>query len=431
MMWLTTPDPTPQGGGERTEPDPVPAKPSQRSLRGLDWFVFFVSTVLTGFGPFVAVYLTSQHWTQLDIGLVLSIGGLASLLGQMPSGALVDAARSERLVAGLAVAATAASALALGLWPIYPIVQVASVVQALAGCVLGPAIAAISLGLVGHDGLGERLGRNARFASLGTGFGAAAMGASGYLLGDRAVFFVAAAFVLPGLFALRLIEEKEVDPERAHGGIEDEPCRHHHAVPVLSVIRNRALLIFAACVLLFQLANAAMLPLLAGILTMRSSQWATALIAACMIVPQLIVALVSPWVGRSAQRIGRRPLLLVGMAVVSLRGILFASLHNPFLLVAVQLLDGIAAAVFTVLTPFIIADITRGTGRFNLSLGIVGTGTGIGASLSTTAAGYSSDHFGSPVAFLALAAFGAAGLLLVWAAMPETRPPKQPYARKA
>ena len=184
----------------------MPLQPSRRSQRGLDWFVFFVATVLTGFGPFVAVYLTSQHWTQLDIGLVLSIGGVASLLGQLPSGALVDAARSERVVAGIAIVATGASALALGLWPVSPVVQVASVVQAFAGCILGPAIAAISLGLVGHDGMGERLGRNARFASLGTGAGAAAMGASGYLIADRSVFFVAAAFVIPALLALRLIE---------------------------------------------------------------------------------------------------------------------------------------------------------------------------------------------------------------------------------
>jgi MFS family permease len=126
------------------------------------------------------------------------------------------------VVAGLAIAYR--RALALGLWPVSPVVQVASVVQAFAGCILGPAIAAISLGLVGHDGMGERLGRNARFASLGTGAGAAAMGASGYLIADRAVFFVAAAFVIPALLALRLIEEKEVDPERAHGGIEGEPA---------------------------------------------------------------------------------------------------------------------------------------------------------------------------------------------------------------
>ena len=78
--------------------------PSPRSLRGLDWFIFFVADVQTGFGPFVAVYLTTQKWTQGDIGLVLSAAGFVSLIAQMPGGALVDAAKSERLVAGIAVA---------------------------------------------------------------------------------------------------------------------------------------------------------------------------------------------------------------------------------------------------------------------------------------------------------------------------------------
>ena len=146
---------------------------------------------------------------------------------------------------------------------------------------------------------------------------------------------------------------------------------------------------------------------------MRSGQWATVLIAACIVVPQLVVALVSPWVGRSAQRYGRRPLLLLGFAAVPLRAVLFATVTDPYLLVAVQLLDGITAAAIGVMVPFIVADITRGTGRFNLSLGIVGTATGIGASLSTTLAGYVSDQFGSQVAFLGLAGIAATGLALV------------------
>ena len=106
--------------------------------------------------------------------------------------------------------------------------------------------------------------------------------------------------------------------------------------------------------------------------------------------------------------------------MVPIRGILFATVTDPYVLVAVQLLDGITASVFSVMVPFIVADIARGTGRFNLSLGIVGTAGGIGASLSTTLAGYVSDHFGSPVAFLGLAAIAAAGLALVWTLMPET-----------
>src|SRR5277367_737206 len=162
--------------------------PSRGSLRGLDWFIFFLADVQTGFGPFVAVYLTTQKWTQVEIGSVLSIGGLISLIGQMPGGAIVDAARSERLVAGLAIAAIGCSALAYAAWPIFPVVVSAATLHAMASCVLGPAIAAISLGLVGPRSIGKRLGRNARFASLGNGVAAALMGTCGYLLSSRSVF---------------------------------------------------------------------------------------------------------------------------------------------------------------------------------------------------------------------------------------------------
>ena len=118
--------------------------PSRQSLRGLDWFIFFLADVQTGFGPFIAVYLTTQKWTQGEIGLVLSIGGVVGLIGQMPGGAIVDAARSERLVAGLAIATIGCAALGYAAWPIFPVVVTAATLHAAASCVLGPAIAAIS-----------------------------------------------------------------------------------------------------------------------------------------------------------------------------------------------------------------------------------------------------------------------------------------------
>jgi predicted MFS family arabinose efflux permease len=406
----------------RQEPDgsEPPLAPSPRSLRGLDWFIFFVADVQTGFGPFVSVYLTTQKWTQFDIGLVLSAAGFVSLIGQMPGGALVDAARSERLVGGLAVAAICVSALAYAAMPIFPMVLSAAVLHSLASCVLGPAIAAISLGLVGHVAIGERLGRNARFASIGNGLAAAAMGACGYFLSARAVFFVTVLLLAPALIALRAIAPNEIDPERAHGAPPRRRAKSR-AKPG-DLMHSKPLLIFAACLLLFHLANAAMLPLMGSVVTMRSGRWATLLIAACIVVPQLLVAASSPWIGRRAQIWGRRPLLLIGFAALPVRGILFASVTNPELLVVVQLLDGVTAAVFSVMVPLVVADLTRGTGRFNLGQGIIGTFVGIGASLSATLAGYISDHFGSASAFLGLAAIALAGLALVWLLMPETRP---------
>jgi len=380
--------------------------------------------VQTGFGPFVSVFLTTQKWTQVDIGLVLSAAGFVSLIGQMPGGALVDAARSERFVAGIAIAAICISALGYAALPVFPMVLSAAVLHSLASCVLGPAIAAISLGLVGDAAIGERFGRNARFASIGNGLAAAAMGTCGYLLSARAVFVVTVLLLVPALLALRRIAAAEIDPERAHGAT---PRRRADKPPVKpgDLMRNRPLLIFAGCLLLFHLANAAMLPLMGSVVTMRSAQWATLLIAACIVVPQLLVAASSPWIGRRAQIWGRRPMLLIGFAALPIRGILFASVTNPQLLVVVQLLDGVTAAVLSVMVPLVVADLTRGTGHFNLGQGIVGTFIGIGASLSTTIAGYMSDHLGSPAAFAGLATIAFLGLVVLWFLMPETRPAEE------
>ena len=412
---------TPAPWREAGEP---PAAPSPRSLRGLDWFIFFVADVQTGFGPFVSVYLTAQHWTQIDIGLMLSVTSLVALFGQMPGGALVDAAKSERTVAGIAIVVIALSALGYAVAPVFPIVLLASVLHAAASCVLGPAMVAISLGLVGHAAIGERLGRNARFASIGNGLAAAAMGASGYFLSARAVFFVTALLLVPALLALRTIAAHEIDAERAHGGLlktDDTYKSNRPRTSVADLLRQRPLLILCGCVLLFHMANSAMLPLVGSVVTMRSAQWATILIAACIVVPQVVVAACSPWVGRQAQRWGRRPLLIAGFAALPLRGILFATVHDPSLLVAVQLLDGITASALGVLVPLVVADLTRGTGHFNLGQGIVGTTTGIGASLSTAFAGFVADRFGGTSAFFELSAVAIVGLTMVVAFMPETK----------
>jgi predicted MFS family arabinose efflux permease len=409
-----------QSAAEAATAGPPPS-PSRQSLRGLDWFIFFLADVQTGFGPFVAVYLTTQKWTQVEIGTVLSIGGVVALIGQMPGGAIVDAARSERLVAALAIVTIGCSALAYAAWPVFPVVAAAATLHAAASCLLGPAIAAISLGLVGPVAIGERLGRNARFASLGNGVAAAVMGTCGYLLSSRSVFLVTFVLTIPALLALARIREREIDAARAHGAVP-RAAPDAKSTSVLALVRQRPLLIFAGSILLLQLANGAMLPLMAGVVTTRSSNWATVLIAACIIVPQAIVALTSPAVGRKAQQWGRRPLLLTGFAALAIRGVLFATVDDPYVLVAVQVFDGITAAVFSVMVPLIVADVAFGSGHFNLAQGIVGTATGIGAALSTVLAGYVSDRFGSAAAFTGLAAIAAAGLVMIWLAMPETRP---------
>ena len=402
---------------------------SAKSQYALDWFSFFLADIQTGFGPFVAVYLSANAWTQGEIGLVLTAGGLVALAGQMPAGALVDAIRSARVVATLAILAISISALALALWPIFPVVMSARILHAGASCVLGPVIAALSLAVAGHSGFGERLGRNARFASLGAGITAAAMGACGQFLSTQSVFLLTAALALPAIFALARIRTtaptigsnrlgESVQPPGEQGN--DRAAAG--AVGWRKVLTDRRLVIFAACVVLFHLANAGMLPLMGGILASEGRNVAASAIAACMIVPQIIVVAASPFVGRKTERWGRRPLLLACFAALAMRATLFALISNPYSIVAVQLLDGVSAAVLGVMFPLIIADITRNTGRFNLALGAVGSAMGIGAALSTTLAGFVYDRAGAGIAFSSLAGIALLGLGVAWLAMPETHP---------
>jgi MFS family permease len=246
------------------------------------------------------------------------------------------------------------------------------------------------------------------------------MGAIGYVFAAQAVFFVTAALLIPTLIALSRIPPHEINPHLAHGAAPtaiEKPRANFSAI-----LRQRPLFILAGCIALFHLANAAMLPLMGSVLTMRSSDWATALIAAFIVVPQGVVALISPWVGRQAEVWGRRWFVIAAFAALALRAFLFATVTNPAVLVVVQLLDGITAAALGVMVPLMIADISRGTGHFNLAQGMVGTAVGIGAAISPTLAGYLTDQFGSPVAFFGLAGVAAFGLIAVATILPETKP---------
>ncbi|MBV8337719.1 MAG: MFS transporter [Alphaproteobacteria bacterium] len=392
-----------------------------RGIPGLDWLNFFIANFQTGFGPFISVYLTSAGWTQGAIGAALSTGTIASMVSQVPAGALVDAMRSKRLAAAGGIAAIVVSALAIALWPNFLAITAAEVLHSFASAILGPAVAAITMILVAPAAFGERLGRNARYAALGNAVGAALMGACGYYLTDRAVFLFAATLGVPALAALQTLPETGL-PAKQACRTEAAPAPEHAAGPSWRLLKNRRLLAFAGCAALFHLANAALLPIAAGAVTKRAGGEATLIIAACIVGPQIVTALLSPAVGRAAESWGRRPVLLLGFCAVPIRGLLLVLVTDPYLIVPIQLLDGLAASVFGVLFPLIVADLSRDTGYYTTSLGLVGLAIGGGATLSTTAAGLVADNLGAGAAFLSLGGIGLCATLLVWAVMPETKP---------
>ncbi len=386
---------------------------------GLDWLNLFVANIQTGFGPFISVYLTTEGWTLTAIGFALSLGTVTSMASQLPAGALVDAVRSKHHVAAFSILVFTASALLFAVQPTPLFVYLAEVLHGFSSCTLGPAIVAMSLAVAGEQALGLRLGRNARYASIGNGVGAALMGACGYYVSEHAVFILTALLTLPALIALVPLSGIGEAPPPA------PPCRQGEATRktrTAAVLADRRLLIFAVCVMLFTLANAALLPLAASVLTKRASGNANLLIAACIVLPQLVVALVSPALGQLAATRGRRWVLLVGFAMLPLRGVLFALLVDPIFVVLIQVFDGIAAASFGVMVPLVTSDIAGRSGHFNLSLGFIGLAIGIGATISTALAGWVGDRFGDPEAFLGLAAVGLLATLLIGFVMPETRP---------
>jgi MFS family permease len=386
---------------------------------GLDWFNFFVANIQTGFGPFIAVYLTTQGWTQTRIGLALSVGTLAAMASQVPAGAVVDAIRSKAAVALFSILAFTASALLLALWPTPFFVYLAEVLHGFSSCTLGPAIATMSLIIAGRHALGLRLGRNARFAAIGNGVGAALMGACGYYYSSRSVFFLTAGLTIIGLLPL-LPLARLYEPSQPTARHEATAARHRERIS--SVLTNRVLLSFAVCAMLFTLGNAAMLPLAGSFVTERAEGEATLLIAAGIVLPQLVAAALSPTLGQLAEARGRRLVLFLGFCTLPIRGVLFAAFPDPAMMVLIQSIDGIAGASLGIIGPLVTSDVAGNSGRYNLALGFIGLMIGVGATFSTAVGGWIADGFGNPIAFMSLAAIGLAAAALVWVAMPETRP---------
>jgi predicted MFS family arabinose efflux permease len=393
--------------------------PSPRTLRGLDWLNFCLADVQTGVGPFLAIYLAGYKWNEESVGLALTVGSLAGILSQAPAGALVDRMRSKRALITAGILALAAGALLIALVPTFWSVMTAQVLIGGTSSVFGPAICAVSIGIVGRQLFDLRQGRNQTFNSAGNVFAAVSMGLLGYYISDRSIFFFVVAGTVPTLLTLRLICPDEIDYGRARGAKDgDDGGKPSQARELL---KDRPLITFLACSVLFHFANAAMLPLLGEMLAKGKGRSSMLFMSACVVTTQLVVTLIASWSGRKAGSCGRKPLLLAAFAVLPVRAILYTLTHHTLPLVAIQILDGVAAGIFGVVSVLVVADLTQGSGRFNLALGAISTAVGIGASLSQVIAGSIVHHFNYNAAFLFLAAVASIAFGILYFFMPETQ----------
>jgi len=394
-----------------------------RASGALDASNFFLADVRDALGPYLAVYLlTERQWDAASIGVVMSIATVAGTLAQTPAGALVDVTKAKRAVmVAAALLVTAASLIVPWLSSFWP-VAVSQAAAHAAGVVFGPALAAVTLGIVGHGAFTKRIGRNESFNHAGNAFAAATAGALAYLWGPKVVFYLLALMAIASIVSVLAIPERAIDHDLARG-LHDTPFERggDHPSGLSVLLTCRPLLIFAGCAVMFHFANAAMLPLVGQKLALQDKNLGTSLMSACIVAAQIVMVPMAMLVGAKADIWGRKPLFLIALSVLTIRGCLYPLSDNPYWLVGVQLLDGVGAGIYGAVFPVIVADLMRGTGRFNVAQGAIITAQGIGAALSTTLAGIVVVNAGYSAAFLTLAGVAVVGLALYFFVMPETQ----------
>ena len=403
---------------------------SARSLRALEWLNAIVADVRAGVGPYLAIYLrASRHWDPEQIGLAMSAMDLASVLGQTPAGGLTDRARDKRLlVVAAAVGVAAGSLLVVHSQHVPPVIAAQALIGAMAA-LFPTAIAAITLGLVGPVRLPRQVGRNETWNHAGNIATAILAGLIGSYLAPEGIFYLVVALSIATIAVVLTIPGREIDPMEARGALDTEGLTHVSSVRAL--LMDRRIGIFGLCAVLFHFANAAMLPLVGQVLSLGKDHRAPLYMSACIITAQFVMVPVAAWAGRACAVYGRKWVLMIGFSVLPIRGVLYTLTADPIALIAVQILDGVGAGIFGVASVLVVADLTRGTGRFNLTNGAIGTATSLGASLSHVVSGLIVQHVGYDAAFLALSAVASIAVGCLWIAMPETSDARRSEAPSA
>lgn len=395
--------------------------PSTRSLRGLDGINLLMADVRDGVGPYLSVFLEGdQHWDSGSIGVAMAVASIAAAICQVPAGLLVDGTGAKRLLIAASGLMVGIGCLLIVIFPQFWPVLAAQALLGSASAVIPPSIAALSLGLVGRRLLDGRISRNESFNHGGNFLAAGLTGILGQYVGHHWIFYLICAFAVASAGVVTLINPREIDHERARGGESTEDgCK---PVSFRDLLRQRDLVVFLTSVVLFHFGNAAMLPMAGQVLAQKHPGSDTLALSACIIAAQLVMVGVAWAVGRaSARDIGRKTIFLTALAVLPVRGVLFAFTTSPYGVVAIQLLDGVAAGIFGVVSVLIASDLMRGTGRFNLAQGFTALAVGIGAALSNATSGFVVQRFGYSTGFLYLAAIAMVALTFFALLMPETK----------
>ncbi|CAN5914615.1 MFS transporter [soil metagenome] len=435
MATLTSSGPSPaSNAAPRT--GPASADDKRGSVQWLKALNFSIADVQNGMGPYMALFLqSSAHWSTAQIGTALAFGNIAQVVAQTPAGALIDRVHNKRALIAIGIVMIALACVVTPMFTSVGVVTIGQVLIGAAGAIFPATLAAMALGLVGRKRMDAQMGTNQAFNAAGNVFAAVAIGAVGYFIGLKWMFSLVVGLCVVSLFFLWRIRPEDIDHDLARGA-DGESADQKRAdedegfgasvkdllVAFKQLASQRAVLVFLVCAVIFHFSNAAMVPLVTQMLGAdQGAQRAVLYTSGYMLASQVVFVIVAAMSGRLAARIGRKPLFLFAFAMLALRGVLYTLSDKPAALIAVQCMDGLGAGVFGVVGVLIIADLTKGTGRFNAAQGAVATAQGIGAFLSNSVAGYLATRFGTTPTFFVLTGIAVAGFLVFALLMPETR----------
>jgi len=396
--------------------------PQRLHAPSLDWLNFLIADVRGGLGPYVVVFLVAeQGWTPTAAGLVSAVGGWLGLAAQVPIGAWLDRTRHKRSAVLWGLLGLSIGAVVIAIAPTFwPVLLANGAMQVVSG-VFEPAVAALTVGLCMRQALTARMGRNAAWSRAGNMAAAILSGLVAWRFSAGAVFLQVP--VIAGLTAITAmtIPYSKVDLRRARG-LEPGDAQAAEPQSWTSVLRSRPLLMFAVCSFLYELADAPLLTLVGQKLGTDKPGAGLVLTSALIVSAQLGMLAASILVGKRGDALGHRLLMAVGFALLPAQAVLTVLYSAPSWLIAVQLFGGFGTGLFAGLTPIWLADATRGSGRYNLSQGVMAAMRALGATSSALLSELMVEHVGYAEAYFGCGTIGLVAAVLLWFGLPEHVP---------
>jgi MFS family permease len=397
-------------------------KPSKFSLFALSWLVFLISDTQGGVGPFIAIYLkTALSWDAGRIGMVLAMYNIASLCCQIPSGFLIDYVTFKRFLIGVSSCMVGIGCLLIVNSKTLAPILFAQTIIGIATSIIPPAIAAVTLGLVGRKAFPERLALNGTFNHSGNVTNTLLTGLMVYFWSVTWILYVDFTFSIISIIPLLLINKNEINNNEAREAPGVGLPTEYMPLPIETIITNPVVIFYGISLLLFTFANSAQLPLVGQKIANVVPNRAATYMASSIVVAQLVMIGVTYLLSLIIDKIGRKVLFVCVYAVLFLRAGLYLLTANPNLLLAIQVLDGLASGIFSIVSVVVISDLAKNTGRFNFMQGMMIFCISIGSAFSNLVSGYVAKLFGLDVGIALLGVVAFIGLIFYITIMPETK----------